>query len=403
LEQWSQTADKPIVLLLDEVDALIGDTLISLLRQLRAGYNQRPQAFPQSLILCGVRDLKDYRIHQSNGPIITGGSAFNIKAKSLRLDNFTLTEIRHLYGQHTEQTGQGFDEAMFEPLWRDTAGQPWLVNALGHEMTWEDRTARDRRQLVTLMQYQAARERLIQSRAVHLDQLADKLKEPRVHRVIAPILAGEETALQFQHDDLDYCEDLGLIRRKPQLTISNLIYQEIIPRELTSIVQDTIVQQQHWYLTEDYRLDMPKLLVGFQQFFRENADSWIEYFDYKEAGPQLLLQAFLQRLINGGGRINREYALGRRRTDLLIEWPIDAERGFTGEVQRVVLELKLQKGDLDKLIETGVEQTLDYADRCAADEAHLIVFNRDPHSAWDDKLWQRQVARQGRVVGVWGC
>jgi hypothetical protein len=216
-------------------------------------------------------------------------------------------------------------------------------------------------------------------------------------------LAGEETALQFQHDDLDYCEDLGLIRRKPQLTISNRIYQEIIPRELTSIVQDTIVQQQHWYLSADKRLDMPKLLRGFQQFFRENADSWIEHFDYKEAGPQLLLQAFLQRLINSGGRINREYALGRRRTDLLIEWPSDAERGFTGDVQRIVLELKLQKGDLEQLIEKGLEQTCGYADRCGADEAHLIVFNRDPKTAWDDKLWQRQMEIQGKSIGVWGC
>ncbi len=30
---------------------------------------------------------------------------------------------------------------------------------------------------------------------------------------------------------------------------------------------------------------------------------------YLEAGPQLILQAFLQRVLNGGGRISREYAL----------------------------------------------------------------------------------------------
>ena len=44
-------------------------------------------------------------------------------------------------------------------------------------------------------------------------------------------------------------------------------------------------------------------------------------FDYAEAGPQLLLQAFLQRIVNGGGRIEREYGLSRGRTDLLIIWP----------------------------------------------------------------------------------
>ncbi len=87
LERWSRENDKPVVLLLDEVDALVGDTLISLLRQIRAGYAQRPRAFPQTVVLCGVRDVRDYRIHGAGQEIVTGGSAFNVKAKSLRLGN----------------------------------------------------------------------------------------------------------------------------------------------------------------------------------------------------------------------------------------------------------------------------------------------------------------------------
>lgn len=88
LSYWASVADKPVVLLLDEVDSLVGDTLISLLRQIRAGYTQRPQHFPQSIVLCGVRDVRDYRIYTASKEIITGGSAFNIKAESLRLGNF---------------------------------------------------------------------------------------------------------------------------------------------------------------------------------------------------------------------------------------------------------------------------------------------------------------------------
>ena len=100
LSHWAAISDRPTVLLLDETDALVGDTLISLLRQIRSGYNQRPASFPHSIILCGLRDIKDYRIHRSDGDIITGGSAFNIKAESLRIGNFTFEEVAALYDQH---------------------------------------------------------------------------------------------------------------------------------------------------------------------------------------------------------------------------------------------------------------------------------------------------------------
>ena len=126
--------------------------------------------------------------------------------------------------------------------------------------------------------------------------------------------------------DIEYVEDLGLITTRPSIRISNRIYQEIIPRELTLGIQIGIAnQEQAWYVTPERRLDMQKLLAAFQQFYRENSDIWEDAFLYKESAPQLIMQAFLQRIVNGGGRINREYGAGRRRTDLLIEWPIEVE------------------------------------------------------------------------------
>lgn len=406
LAYWSKTSDKPTILLLDEVDALVGDTLISLLRQIRAGYAQRPEFFPQSIVLCGVRDVRDYRINQPGAEVITGGSAFNIKAKSLRMGNFTENEVKSLWLQHTQATGQAFEPEIFEPLWLDTRGQPWLVNALGYEVTWENRAARDRATLITLKDYQQARERLIYSRATHLDQLIDKLKEPRVHSVIAPILAGDDQLLTMHPHDVEYVMDLGLVERLVggRLIISNRIYQEVIPRELTWATQSGISnQEQAWYLDANHRLDMNKLLSAFQQFFRENADSWIEQFDYKEAGPQLLTQAFLQRLINGGGRINREYGLGRKRTDLFIEWPLDPEQGMYGPLQRIVIELKIQRAGLDAVIKEGLPQVLDYQQIVGAEEAHLIIFNRKPKVPWSKRIWQKDKTHDGQLVKVWGA
>jgi len=404
LNYWTATSDKPTVLFLDEVDALVGDTLISLLRQIRAGYAKRPKEFPQSVVLCGVRDVRDYRIQQGGGEIITGGSAFNIKTESLRMGNFSPEETKALWLQHTEETGQSFDEAIFPELWEDTFGQPWLVNALGYELTWKLRVNRDRSRKISLSDYMEAREQLIQSRAAHLDQLIDKLREPRVYSVISALLAAEEDNLHVPPADIEYVSDLGLIRTRPSIRISNRIYLEVIPRELTWAAQVMISNQEtEWYVTPEHRLDMPKLLAAFQQFFREHADSWCENFSYKEAAPQMLMQAFLQRVINGGGRINREYGLGRKRTDLFIEWPLDEKQGLHGPIQRVVIEIKLRRGALETVIAQGLEQTADYVRRVGADEAHLMIFDRDTKQTWDERIWQRDECFGDLAISVWGA
>jgi hypothetical protein len=125
LSQWTARLEKGLVLFSDEVDSLIGDTLISLLRQIRSGYDKRPQLFPQSIILCGVRDVRDYRIHSAKEKsVITGGSAFNIKAKSLRLGDFKREDMEVLYHQHSDETGQVFAPGALSLAWDLTQGQP---------------------------------------------------------------------------------------------------------------------------------------------------------------------------------------------------------------------------------------------------------------------------------------
>ena len=405
LQRMSEAVDKPVVLIIDEIDALVGDSLVSILRQIRSGYDVRPQSFPQSIILCGMRDVRDYRIVLSNQDIVTGGSAFNIKAKSLRLGNFTREEIRELYMQHTRETGQRFDEGCFPMVWEATEGQPWLVNALGREVTWEMRGNRDRSVTITPEMLYQAQEQIIYRRDTHIDILIDKLREARVKRVIEPILANSDEADDglIPSDDLQYVVDMGLVtveRGKPR-RIANGIYREIIPRELTWSTQTILVQQPQWYQRADNGIDMEKLLLDFQQFFRQNADSWIGKFDYAEAGPQLLLQAFLQRIVSGGGYIDREYGLGRKRTDLLIRKPLTDHYG--GPVQRIVLELKIRRGNLETLIEKGLEQTWQYMDTAGAvDEGHLIVFDRTGEKSWEERIWHEQREYQGHPIMVWG-
>ena len=204
---------KPLVLLIDEIDSLIGDTLIAVLRQLRAGYFKRPASFPQSILLCGVRDVRDYRIHsEKERTIITGGSAFNVKAESLRLGDFSHTDVETLLNQHTEETGQVFEKAARFLVWELTHGQPWLVNALAYEVCFKMKANRDRTETITAEMVVQAKEQLILRRETHIDQLVDKLSEERVRQVIEPILAGMDDPNRIATDDVQYVHDLGLIQ-----------------------------------------------------------------------------------------------------------------------------------------------------------------------------------------------
>ncbi len=402
LSRWSEASSKPIVLLMDEIDSLVGDTLISVLRQMRSGYDKRPAGFPSTVVLCGVRDVRDYRIHSDKDKaVITGGSAFNIKAESLHLGNFSRSEVEALYRQHTDETGQVFDVEALGKAWDLTGGQPWLVNALAYETCFRMPEGRDRSNPVTCEMISQAKENLIMRRETHLDQLADKLREERVRRVIEPLLAGESKPVQLPEDDIQYVADLGLITTRGQIQIANEIYREVIPRVLTYSAQITISQEPAWYITSGGRLDLSKLLEAFQQFFREHSESWLERFDYREAGPQLLMQAFLQRIVNGGGCVEREYGLGRGRTDLLIIWP------FPGGVQRAVIELKVLHKSRAQVIKEGIAQAQNYADRCGADEVHLVVFDRTPGKPWSRKIFRKKEVYKTpegneQTIGIWG-
>ncbi len=392
LTRWCLANPTPLVLLVDEIDSLVGDTLLSVLRQLRAGYPQRPQGFPQSVLLCGVRDIRDYRIRASTGEVVAGGSPFNVAAKSLRLGDFTEKETCDLMQQHVDETKQPITPAARKAIWEQTRGQPWLVNALCAGACFDNKAGRDRSRPIDVDDIRAAREELILARRTHLDQLAHKLEEERVRRVVEPILSGGEG--QHQVRDLEYVRDLGLIDSGHPPRIANPIYAEVVPRELGYMLQSSLDQQPAWYVDDAGALDLGKLLTAFATFYGEHAEHWLRRFEnYPEAAPQLILQAYLQRVVNSGGRIEREYGLGRGRTDLLVLWPRQPGQPYD-LWQRFVIECKVLRDShhksLEGTIERGVEQTLGYMEACKAEEGHLVVFDRregtDEHSLGDKHM-----------------
>lgn len=383
LTDWCKALSKPLVLLLDEVDSLYDDVLISTLRQLRDGFQARPTHFPHSIAMVGLRDIREYRLRvRADNPSIGAGSPFNVKAKSFFLPVFSREEVRHLLDQHTLDTGQLFSDLVFEKLYAYSGGQPWLINALANEMVAE-LLENDFSREITPDLVEEAKERLIAQRQTHLDSLSDKIDDPRVRPIIMSIINGAPPAFDGFDDSMRYCRDLGIISSDDPIRFANPIYREIITRILNSSFQRGINQdiaQTSWYLYPDGRLDMDKLLGAFVDFYRRHSESWLERYQYKEAGHQLLLMAFLQRIINGGGRIEREMAVGNGRTDLAIFW----------KDQIIPIELKMNH---DKWSEPeGLGQIVRYMDQLGQKRGYLVLFEKKPSQElpWDTRI-RRQV------------
>jgi len=380
LVDWTRNNPKPIVLLIDEVDALYDNVLVSLLRQLRNGFQLRPTSFPSSIALVGLRDVRDYKMKaRPESHSLGSGSPFNIKAESFTLQNFNLQEVSELFAQHTFDTGQIFSKEVTEQIYYYTGGQPWLVNAIANHIItriFKNDTLKEITKEVVIQ----AKEDLIKRRDTHLDSLIDKLREERVRKIVMAIINGEDLLHDTFNDDLQYCVDLGLVVRnsKKGICFSNPIYQEIIPRVLNYNMQMSMIPkvEPQWFFTSDNKLKINTLLKEFQQFYRENSESWLERFTFKEAGHQLLLMAFLQRIINGGGRIEREMALGNGRCDLLLVY----------NNENFVMELKMKRANFN--FERSKTQLLQYLDKLGEQHGYLIIFETKPTSevSWESRI-----------------
>jgi hypothetical protein len=179
-------------------------------------------------------------------------------------------------------------------------------------------------------------------------------------------------------------EDHGVIRP------ANPLYAEVMARTLSYDAQQDLpaTLENRWF--DGPTIRMNELLDAFQAFWRENSEAWINRFQYREAAPHLILQAFLQRVLNGGAKLHREFATGTRRVDLCVEYGAN----------RYPLELKLLRND--KTLDEGLAQLADYMDKMACTEGWLILFDQS-QKAWDEKIYRRTETRDRHTIHVVGC
>ena len=394
LAQMSEYSKKPLVVFFDEVDCLSDDTLVTFLRQLRDGYiTRRESPFPASIALVGMRDIRDYKARiRPDGQTLGSASPFNIITEDLTLGNFGENDVARLYAQHTEATGQRISPEAVSLAWRVTRGQPWLVNALARECVAKIHEYRYT-EAITADDVAAAKEKIIRARGTHVDSLMERLKEPRVRRVVQPVILGKDAYLSEFDDDYRYVLDLGLLRENEYhaLVPGNPMYGEIMLRYLSSTEQKRFYNDYRtpFWLRADGSLDMPALMAEFQRFWRENSGADREVYGYNEATPHLVMMGYLQRVVNGGGRIAREMALGSKRLDLCVEF---------GRF-RYAVELKMKRNFSPT---ESPAQLAGYLDTLGLAEGWMAVFDEDMTKPWDEKIYSRDEEFDGKTLHLVG-
>jgi signal recognition particle receptor subunit beta len=397
--------DRELIIFFDEADCLADSPLITFLTQIRDGYLDRTdepiRRFPRSLALVGMRNIRDYKTQiRPEEKSMGTASPFNIITESFSLANFTKDEIRTLYGQHTEATGQVFDSSAIDMAWNWSEGQPWLVNALARDVVGRQLKNDFSVAAITGTNLDRAAESLIQRRDTHIDSLLERLKEQKVIKVMDAVFAGTRGNVPINSDDRQYCIDLGLVVKNGDQSLrpSNKIYQEVFSRVITDELEFVIdINQDKKILTDGKVLFMSNLLKEFQKFWRHDSRSFpLRYkdfaaFKYDEATYSFMLLAYMQKVVNSGGKVHRQFAEDRKVIDISA---IYNDREY-------LVEVKLNERYFS--LDGSLKQLAGYMDTADEKEGWLVVFDRDLDKSWDEKIFWDTKQIGNLTIHVVGC
>jgi hypothetical protein len=384
LTQWSKRSDRPIVLLIDEIDTLEGAVLTSVLSQIRAGYDKRPALFPLSIVFCATHDVIEKQ--------------FNIKDASLRISFLRREDLDSMYSAYTAKHGVEIDKAAIDRIWKYSAGQPWIISTLSGEIFHEIVPAKGIRR-VSAEQVDEAIGNIIVKKGNHLEYLVSQLRDERVKKCLIPILTSGSLPENMAEGDFAFVRELGLIRTEGKVELSNGLYKEMVPGALFGLVTYMINLDAEDFLREDGSIDTVKLLRSFQAFFRNHIDRMIMLLDYGLAGYILVFEALLNKLADSTNFISYEYGVDQGRVVLRLKrvYPERQDATFILKLAKV-WSLEKYKQMLPRLLEESEE--------CAragdGGEVHAVVINVNPEFDWEGKLPYTRKGTERKPVHLWG-
>jgi hypothetical protein len=386
LTQWSKRSDKPIVLLVDELDTLNGSVLTSVLSQIRAGYDKRPNLFPQSIIFCATHDV----IHKQ----------FNIKDATLKISFLHREGLDDMFADYGARTGIKIEKEAVDQIWRYSSGQPWIVSALAGELFHEIAPSKGKK-VIGPDQVTEAIDNILAKRGNHIEYIAAQLQVDKVKRCLIPLLTGGAGLEELADGDLTYVQEVGLVTIDGEVEISNGLYADMIPRSLYTPVSYMINLDSRDFSRKDQGIDAVKLLSTFQAFFRNHIDRLVKLVDYGEAGHVLVFHALLQKMVDFQTSVSRDFSLSKNRVVFHLKRTDPKEQDLCFYVKQAHISL------LDSYKGLAVQAADEAAEYLAANpgfsgEMHVIFINSNSDFDWVYRIRSAKRGNPNSPVYLWG-
>ncbi len=356
-----------VVLFIDEFDGISRDALKGFLHSLRHIYVAGKPRSPHSVGIVGVKSIKQLNYDDSVSP-------FNIQDEFV-LPNFTLEQVRELLQQYTDEVGQAFAPEVIETLYKQTAGQPFLVNRAAQILTTELNIPKT--ETITLAHFTTAQKKLLLEKNTNIEHLTTNVrKSRRFERLLMRIMTYEEGVRFNPHDDIiDELTTYGVIRNSTdgKCEIVNPIYLHHIMQVFTPTVnglerdyfaENTTGGFQN-YLTPEGHLDIEQLLDNFRDFITRVGFKILQVPETPQEyiGRHLLL-TYLDSFVKAVGAVmSFEVPTGSGKMDLCI----------THNQRKYIVETKIWRGYVH--YQAGKQQLAAYLKLEGVVEGYYVVFD----------------------------
>ena len=377
LREICGASDRPIVLMIDEVDnAANNQIFLDFLAQLRAQYISRYQ-FPalKSVILAGVYDVKNLKLKIRTEEEHKYNSPWNIAA-DFKIDmSFSKNEIAGMLDEYERDYQTGMDLGQMAGwIWDYTAGYPFLVSRICQlidEDIWLQEVYGSKAAAWTRKGFQEAVRILLAEKNTLFESLSEKLERyPGLNDMLKSLLfTGKTIPYNYYEPSISIATMFGFVKNQEGvLTVANRIFETWLYNFYLSAEQvqkeelyTAAIQDKNQFLVQGH-LNMRRVLERFVDHFHEIYGSYSEKFVEEEGRRYFLL--YLRPIINGTGNYYVEARTrDLRRTDLIVDY-----RG-----EQYIIEMKIWRGQ--EYLDRGEQQLAAYLDDYHASKGYLLSFN----------------------------